>query len=138
VSDVFLGIIAAAVLVMAVIQVAVAVMAARAAKSISRLTTQLEQDIRPLVVNLQAMTAEAARATAIAAAQVERADRLFTEMSARLDHTLNTVQHAVVGATRGGAWVAGIKAALAAFRDLRSAPRRRPASVEEEDALFIG
>jgi hypothetical protein len=139
VSDVFLGVIAAAVLVMAVVQVAVVVMAARAAKSINRLTTQLEQDIRPLLVNLQAMTSEAARATAIAAAQVERVDRLFTDMSARLDQTLNSVQHAVVGATRGGAWMAGIKAAFSALRDLRSAPRRRrPASVEEEDALFIG
>ena len=137
-SELFLGVIAAALLVMALIQVAVAVMAARAAKSISRLATQFEQDIRPLVANLHTMTAEAARATAIAAAQVERADRLFTEMSTRFDHTLNTVQHAVVGATRGGAWVAGIKAAVAAFRDLRTAPRRRPASVEEEDALFIG
>jgi prophage DNA circulation protein len=138
VSDVFLGVIAAAVLVMAAVQVAVVVMAARTAKSITRLTTQLEQDIRPLVANLHSITTEAARATAIAAAQVERADRLFTDMSARLDHTLNTVQHAVVGVTRGGAWVAGIKAALSAFRDLRSAPRRRAASVEEEDALFIG
>jgi hypothetical protein len=136
VSDVFLGIIAASVLVMALIQVAVIVLAARAAKQMSAAVSRLDQDIRPLITNLQAMTAEAARASAIAAAQVERADRLFTEMSARLDETLTTVQTAVVGATRGGAWLAGIKAAFAALRDMR-APRR-PATVDEEDALFIG
>lgn len=137
-SEVFLGVIAVAVLVMAVIQVAFVVIAARAAQRVSRLTTQLEQDIRPLVANLQAITTEAARATAIAAAQVERADRLFTDMSTRLDQTLTTVQDALLGATRGGAWLAGLKAAFAALRDLRSPSRRRSSTVEEEDALFIG
>lgn len=136
-SEVFLGVIASAVLVMAVIQVAVIVMAARAARHVTRLATQLEQDIRPLIANLQSVTTDAARATAIAAAQVERADRLFTEMSARMEQTLGTVQDALTMATRGGAWLAGLKAAIAAFRDLRS-PARRPSSVDEEDALFIG
>jgi hypothetical protein len=138
VSEVFLGVIALAVLVMAIVQVGLIVVAARAAERLSRLTTQIEQDIRPLVANLQAMTAEAARATAIAAAQVERADLLFTYVSARLEQTLASVQHAVIGVTRGGAWMAGLRAAMAAFRDLRSPRRRRTASVEEEDALFIG
>jgi hypothetical protein len=138
VNDVFLGIIAAAVVVMAIVQVGLIVVAARAAERVTRLTTQIEQDLRPLVANLQAMTTEAARATAIAAAQVERADRLFTDMSARLEQTLATVQDAVVGVTRGGAWLAGLRAAFAAFRDLRGPSRRRNTSVEEEDALFIG
>ena len=80
-SDVFLGIIAVSVLVMAAVQVAAIVMALRAARRVSRLTSQIEQEIRPVVANLQAITADAARATAIAAAQVERADRLFTDMA---------------------------------------------------------
>ena len=70
---------------------------------------------------------------------MERADRLFTDFAARLDETLATVQNTVIGATRGsGAWLAGLKAALAVLRDLRQSPRTRSASVEEEDALFIG
>jgi hypothetical protein len=138
VSDVFLGIIAVSVLVMAAVQVAVIVMALRATQRMSRLTLQLEQDIRPVVANLQAITADAARATAVAAAQVERADKLFSDFAARLDQTLASLQSTVLGATRGGAWLAGLKAAFGVLRDVRPSPRTRPATVEEEDALFIG
>ena len=136
-NEVFLGIIAAAVLVMAVIQVAVVVIASRAASRLTALATQIEQDIRPLITNLQTITADAARATAVAAAQVDRADKLFTDMSTRLDQTLATVQEALLGAARGNAWLAALKGVLAAFRDFRS-PARRSSNVEEEDALFIG
>jgi hypothetical protein len=139
VSDVFLGIIAVAVLVMAVVQVAVVVMALRATQRISQLMSQLERDLKPVVSNLQALTADAARAAAVAAAQVERADRLFADHAARVDQTFASVQSTVLGATRGsGAWLAGLKAAIATLRDLRSPSARRPAAVEEEDALFIG
>ena len=137
-NDVFLGIIAVAVAVMAIVQIGLIVVAVRAASRVARLTTQLEQDLRPLVANLQAMTTEAARATAIAAAQVERADKLFTDMTARLDQTLTNVQDAVAGVTRGGAWIAGLRAAMSALRDLRTPARRRSSAVDEEDALFIG
>jgi hypothetical protein len=137
VSDVFLGVIAAAVVVMAAIQVAVVVIASRAASRIAALAAQLEQDIRPLITNLQTITADAARATAVAAAQVDRADKLFAEMSTRLEQTLTTVQEAMLSAARGNAWVAGLRAVLAAFRGFR-APSRRGSNVEEEDALFIG
>ena len=143
-NDFLLGVIAASVAIMALVQVGLIVVAAKAAQRVARLTTQIEQDLRPLVSNLQAMSAEAARATAIAAAQVERADKLFTDMSTRLDQTLTGVQdavagitQAVTGATRGGAWLAGLRAVMAAMRDLR-APARKSASVDEEDALFIG
>ena len=138
-SDIFLGVIAVSVLVMAGVQVVVAVLALRATERITRLTSQLEQDIRPVVANLQTIAADAARATAVAATQVERADRLFTDFAGRLDETLAAVQSTVLGATRGsGAWLAGLKAALAVLRDLRQSPGARSASVEEEDALFIG
>ena len=136
-SEVFLGIIAAAVLVMAVIQVAIVVIASRTASRLTALASQLEHDIRPLVTNLQTIAADAARATAVAAAQVDRADKLFTDMSSRFDQTLTTVQDALLSAARGNAWMAAVKAVLAAYRDFRS-PSRRSSTVEEEDALFIG
>jgi hypothetical protein len=139
VSDLFLGIIALSVLVMAAVQVAVIIMALRATQRMSSLAQQLEQDLRPVVSNLQTITADAARATAVAAAQVERTEKLFTELAARLDQTLATVQNTVIGATRSsGAWLAGLKAALGVLRDMRQSPRTGPAAVEEEDALFIG
>jgi len=65
VSEVFLGLIAAAVLVMAAIQVAAVVIAARLARRLDRFADRLEEDIRPVVASLQALTADAARATAV-------------------------------------------------------------------------
>jgi len=65
VSDVFLGVIALAVLVMAAIQVAVAVIALRLARRLDRFADRLEEDIRPIVASLQALTADAARATSV-------------------------------------------------------------------------
>ena len=77
VNDVFLGTIAAAVLVMAVIQVAAIVLAARAARRVGDAMARLEQDVRPIVANLQAVSSDAARAAGLAVAQVERADQLL-------------------------------------------------------------
>ena len=138
-NDLFLGIIALAVVVMAAIQVGAVIVAARVAKRLDRLATQIEQDIKPVFQNLHALTAEATRATALATIQVERADKLFSELAGRLDQTLTTLQSRVVAPAREGfAVLAGIRAALGALRDLRDASRRGPAVVEEEDALFIG
>ena len=137
-NDLFLGIIALAVAVMAAIQVGAIIVAARLAKRVDRLATQLEQDIKPVFQNLQTLTTEAARAASLAAIQVERADKVFSELSQRVDQTLLTLQSRVMAPAREGfAVLAGIRAALAAFRDLRDTGRG-PAAVEEEDALFIG
>ena len=138
-NEVFLGIIALAVAVMAAIQVGAIIMATRVARRVDRLANQIEQDIRPVFENLTVMSAEAARAAALAATQVERADRLFVDLAQRVDLTLNTLQSRVLGPAReGAALLAGLRAALGAFKDLRETGRKRTSAVEEEDALFIG
>ena len=138
-NDVFLGIIALAVAVMAAIQVGAIIVAARVAKRVDRLASQIEQDIRPVFQNLSAMTADAARAASLAATQVERADRMFEDLVQRVDATLNTLHDRVLSPAReGAALLAGLRAALGVFRDPRPTRRKRPSSVEEEDALFIG
>ena len=63
-SDVFLGVIAAAVAVMAIIQVAAIVVAMRAARRVGDAVSRLETDVRPIVANLKSMSADAARAAA--------------------------------------------------------------------------
>jgi hypothetical protein len=139
VSDVFLGIIAAAVLVMAAIQVAAALFAARAVRRLERLADWLEQDIRPVIVNLQGLSTDAARATALATAQIERADRLFADLARRLEETLAAVHETLVTPAREGlAWLNGLKTVLAAIQELRGAARPRRSTVDEDDALFIG
>ena len=138
-NDLFLGIIAVAVTLMAAIQVGAIVVAARLAKRVDRLANQIEQDVRPVFENLTVMSAEAARAASLAAAQVERADRLFVDVAQRVELMLNTLQSRVLGPAReGAALLAGVRAALGVFRDRRETARKRSAAVEEEDALFIG
>lgn len=54
-ADVFLGVIAVATLVMAVVQVLVISQAARLGKQVERLARQVEEEIRPLLANLAAL-----------------------------------------------------------------------------------
>jgi hypothetical protein len=138
VTNVFLGIIAVAVLVMAVIQVAAIVFAMSAAKRIGQAADRFERDLRPVMSNLQAITAEAARATSLATAQMERADRMFAELSRRAEQVVAGMPSLLGSAGRGWAFLNGIKAALAAIQELRRSSRRGAAHPDEEDALFIG
>lgn len=138
-SDLFLGIIAVAVLTMAAVQVAAIVFALRAARRVDEAVSRFERTVEPIVVNLQTMTAEAARATGIAAAQMERATRMMTDITRRVDDTAAAVQASIVGPAREGyAIFQGILAALAALRPGAAATAKRPATADEEDALFIG
>jgi glucose-6-phosphate-specific signal transduction histidine kinase len=124
--------------VMAVIQVAAVVFAARTARRVGDVVNRLEHDVRPIVTNLQAMSADAARATSSAAAQVERAEQMLGDLSKRVDDTVATLQHTILAPARDGlAVLHGIKAVLAAFRS-GDTPKKRPSHAEEEDALFIG
>jgi len=141
-GELFLGIIAFAVLIMALIQVGAIFAGIRLAKRVDQLATQLDQEIKPLIANLTAMSSEAARAAALAARQAERIDKVFGELVERVDQTLAAAQEFVNGPARQGmAIMAGVKAVLDTFRGLREASRRRTASrpvVEEEESLFIG
>ena len=137
-TDVFLGIIAVAVAIMAIIQVAAIVFAMSAAKRIGQVADRLEQDLRPVMSNLQAITAEAARATTLATAQMERADRMFTDLSRRAEQMMAGVPSLLGSAGKGLAFLNGIKAALGAIQELRRSSRRGAAHPDEEDALFIG
>lgn len=137
-TNLFLGIIAAAVLVMAIIQVAAIVLAMSAARRIGQVADRLEQDLRPVMSNLQAITSEAARATSLAAAQMERADRMFADVSRRVEQVMTAIPSLLGPAGKGMAFLNGIKAALAAIQELRRSSRRGAAHPDEEDALFIG
>jgi NAD-specific glutamate dehydrogenase len=141
-GELLLGVIAFAVLVMAAVQVAAIFAGLRLAKRVDQIATQLDQDVRPLLANLTALTNEAARTAALAAKQVERFDVVFAELTQRVDETLAAAQSFVTGPARQGmAIFAGVSALIDSFRGLREATRRRQASrpvVDEEESLFIG
>lgn len=142
-TDVWLGVIAVAVAVMAAIQVGAVVLGVRLARRVDQLTTQVERDIKPLVQNLTAVSAEAHRAAQLATAQVERADRLFGDLAVSAERTLGVAAQFVGGRVQKSmALVSAARAALGAFRDLREASRRRPnrrvVTPDDEESLFIG
>ena len=61
-GELFLGIIAFAVLIMALIQIGAIFAGIRLAKRVDQLATQIDQEIKPLIANLTALSSEAARA----------------------------------------------------------------------------
>jgi hypothetical protein len=138
-AEVFLGIIALATFTMAAIQVGVLVYGLMVAKRVNRLLDQVERQVQPLGDSLNAIARDAARVSALAAGQVERVDRLITDLTVRIEQTATTVENAVLQPLReGAAMLAGLKAAIDIFRGLTRRPVPGPGRSEEEDALFIG
>lgn len=139
-NDVSLAVIAGAVAVMAIIQVAAVIIAMRAARRVGDVVTKFEDDVRPIVANLKSMSADAARTASIASAQAQRAEQLIGDLTARVSDTVAAVEATIVAPARDAyAMVQGLLAALAAFRQPPPAPAARHASAsEEEDSLFIG
>ena len=139
-SVVFLGVIAVAVTVMAVVQVGVIVFGARLARRVDQMASQIDSEIKPLLTNLNKVGEEAARAAQLAATQVERVDRLFADVALRVEDTAASLQSAIITPAREGfALLSGVRAAFAALREIRSATApARSARHDDEDALFIG
>jgi hypothetical protein len=145
----FLGLIALAVLAMAAGQIVALAFTLRAMRQMGETLGRFERDVRPIIDNMQAMSTEARRAAALATAQVERADRLLTDVSRRVEDTVGIVQRSIMSPARDGmAIFQGIKAALLSFRDFTSRSRRTPniSSVpravpdpgDDDHASFIG
>ena len=106
-----------------------------------RWPTQVDREIKPLLTHLNAIGEEAARATTLAAAQVERVDRLFADVSLRVEETATAVQSAIVAPAREGlALLTGVRAAFDALQAACGRPARRPTppTPDEDDPLFIG
>jgi uncharacterized protein YoxC len=135
-ATIFLGVIAVATLATAVVQIGVLVAASRLARRTERLIELVDQEIRPILGHLNAISRDASHAASLAAAQVERVDRVFAMLVERLEATLDTIQTAVGRPAREAtALVAGLRAALSFIRDLRAGRARSRA--DDEDALFI-
>lgn len=143
-GELWLAVIAIAVAVMAIVQVGAIIAGLRVARRVEHMAAELESGIKPLISNLTTLSAEATKAAGIASAQVERFDKLFSELTTRMEQTLTAAQQLMTGPAREGmAIVSGVRAAMSAFQTLRESSRRRRASrpataEEEEESLFIG
>ncbi len=138
-SNLFLGTIAVATLIMAVVQIGAIVVAARVARQAQRTLNTVHSEIRPLIAKASAVADEASRTAALASLQMQKIDSLITDLSRRVDETTTIVQQAIITPAREGmAILAAVKAGLAAIRGLGDLRRGSSRTEEQEDPLFIG
>lgn len=137
-TNTWLGVIAIATLFIAIAQVGVLIVAAMLARRVAKLSQDLEQQVKPFFGHLDALGREATRAAALATQQVERADRLFADVTGRVEQGLDQVQAAMsIPAREGAALLSAFRAAFSAFRNPPPSARRQRSRGDDEDALFI-
>ena len=134
-ATVFLGIIAMATLVTAILQVVLLVAAAQLVRRVGRFVDIIEEDVRPLIASVSSIARDASRVASLAAAQVERADQALSNTVLRVEELLAHVQALVANTLRdGNTLMMGIRAVMAAIRAFQGRRRRRS---EDDEALFI-
>ena len=137
---VFLGIMAFALVVMALAQLAVAVALARSVKHVLGAVDELKQEVRPLMAKVNRVADDASRVSALAVVQAQRIDALILQTTARVDDTFSILHSTVVEPIRQGtAIIAAVRAGISAIREWQSAQRRSSAAGrDDEDPLFVG
>ena len=136
-AELFLGVIAVATLGTAIAQLLVLMAASRLARRLEQLVDHVERELKPTFGHVNTIGGDAARAVALATAQVERVDRLFSDLSKKVEETLTIVQSTLIGPAREGkALLVALRAAIDVLREARSRARGRHRG-DDEDALFI-
>jgi signal transduction histidine kinase len=134
-AEFFLGVIAVATLSTSILQIGVLVAAGLLVRRIQKLVERVDQELKPIFESVQAIARDAARATSLAAAQVERLDRAVADVVSRLDRALNAIQGFVEGPlSESAGWFAGIRSIFSLLREFRG---KRSSRGDDEDALFI-
>ena len=134
-ATVFLGIIAMATLVTAILQVVLLVAGWQLVRRITTFVEDLDREIRPILGHVNAIARDASRVASLAAAQVERADQLLNNAVIRIEDLLSHMQSLVISTLReGNALMMGVRAVMAAIQAFRGRRRRR---AEDDEALFI-
>lgn len=136
----FLGTIALATLVMAVIQVGFIVYAVRMVRRMYEMTYRVERELAPALEHLNRVTHDAARMSSLAVTQAERVNLVFRDVAARVDATAGVLQHTLrVPAREAVALLRAARVVIGALRAGRSAPvRGNGRRADEDEQLFIG
>ena len=140
-ATVFLGVIAVSTLVIALVQVGMVIYGVRLARRINRLVDVVDRDIQPMVDRVNSISTDAARATSLAATQVERFDQMFAHLTERIDGLRDLAQDALVEPVRQGvSLLQALRAGLAALRGVSEAgtARGKEPVTEDDEALFVG
>ena len=139
-NQVFLGVIAVATALMAMVQIGAIVVLARVSGQVQSIVATIQSDIRPLIARANAIAEEASRTATLATAQAQKIDKLMTDLTRRVDETSAVIQHAILTPAREGmAIIAAFKAGFGVLKGLGMRDMRgRHGGVDDEDALFIG
>ncbi len=138
-STLFMGVIAVAVLALAVMQVATLLYGLRVVRRLDRMADQVQKEILPVIDRVNAVSGDITRATSLAVAQIERADQLFARFAVRAERLMSVGQDAVIEPVRrSAALIQALRAALEALRTPSRPPSGKASADEEQEALFIG
>ena len=116
-SEVFLGVIAAATLVMALVQLGVLVAGIIAVKRMNQVLVRVEDSARPVLAHVDDLVVDATASLAAVRAQLDRVEQQAVHVLTRTDQAVQRVQEYVVAPAREGiAIAAGARALFGAFR----------------------
>jgi hypothetical protein len=136
-QGIWLGVIAIAVALMALLQIVVLTALALLVRQAIAGVRDLRREVRPLVDTVQRIADDAEKISGLAVAQAERIDGLLSDTAARIDEAVGVIRRVVLGPVRqGSAVLAALRAVIGAFRG--GGERGRYSRREDEDALFVG
>ena len=133
---VWLGVMAVSLAIMTALQCVVALTVIKAARESAQSLRDVQRDLKPLLDKAHRIADDAARTTAIAAAQARRLSELVRVTTDRVDETLGLVHGAITGPLRHGSVVVAIARAVMAIWSGRTERRRH--NRDDDDALFVG
>jgi hypothetical protein len=140
-ATLLLGVIAAATAVMAVVQVGMLVYGVLLSRRVNRLIEVVEHEMRPVAQRVGTLSDDAARLSSLAVTRIERVDRAFERITARLEETIKAAQDAVVEPARQGMMLAhALRAGLAVLRSMKERPAAadQARSADRDRARSVG
>jgi len=116
-SDVYLGVIAAATLVMALVQIGVLIAGVIAVKRMHKVLVRVEDSVRPVLAHVDDLVVDATESIAAVRVQLDRVERQTLQVLTRTDDAVQRVQKYLVAPAREGiALAAGARALVGGLR----------------------
>jgi ABC-type transport system involved in cytochrome bd biosynthesis fused ATPase/permease subunit len=115
-SEVFLGVIAVATGLMALVQIAVLIAALIAVKKATEVAARVEAAARPLIDHVDDLVVDTTESIAAGRAQIDRVEQQAMDVLARTDRAVHRVQDYLIAPARQGiALAAGARALFGAL-----------------------
>jgi hypothetical protein len=116
-SDVYLGVIAAATVAMALVQIGVLVAGIIAVKRMNEALVRFEDSARPVLAHVDDLVVDATASIASVRAQLDRVEQQAVHVLTRTDQAVQQVRHYLVAPAREGiALAAGARALVGGLR----------------------